>query len=130
MPSLVFGTLVEVPARTERAAFSASRVSLLPRSRRSRRSVRQDLDHPETPSSDGGGQSGSVGAGALDREDQLLGGEAGGPVEQLLIAAPVGGERAGVEAAADVVQGDGDVDVLVGVDADDDSTSTRVGAHA
>ena len=40
VPSAVFGTAVAVPASAARAAFSASRVSDLPRSRRSRRSVR------------------------------------------------------------------------------------------
>lgn len=40
VPSRSFGTAVAVPASTERAAFSASIVSDLPRSRRSRRSVR------------------------------------------------------------------------------------------
>lgn len=45
-PSLVFGTEVAVPDSTARAAFSASRVSLLPRSRRSRRSVRRTSTTP------------------------------------------------------------------------------------
>ncbi|MEU7176122.1 hypothetical protein ABZ949_32085 [Micromonospora tulbaghiae] len=102
MPSLVFGALVELPASTQRAAFSASRVSLLPRNRRSRRSVRS-----------GGGQSVAVGAGALYREGQTVGAEAGDPVEQLLVAASVVGERVGVEATTDVVQGEGDVSVFV-----------------
>ena len=40
VPSAAFGTDVTLPASTARAAFSASRVSDLPRRRRSRRSVR------------------------------------------------------------------------------------------
>lgn len=43
-------------------------------------------------------------------------------LDELRVAAGVGGEGPDVQHRAEVVEGDGDVDVLVGVDADDDST--------
>jgi hypothetical protein len=69
VPSLVLGIAVAFPASTARAAFSASRVSLLPRSRRSRRSVRITYG-ADTGPSHRCGQPGVVGTGALDRERQ------------------------------------------------------------
>jgi hypothetical protein len=90
----------------------------------------QHLDHADAASAHRGGQAGAVGAGALDGEDQPLGAQPDGPVQQLLVAAGVGRERPGIEATADGIERDRDVDVLVGVDADDYSTPPRIAVHA
>nr|WP_244286142.1 hypothetical protein [Cellulosimicrobium cellulans] len=88
-----------------------------------------DLQGPDAASTDRAGQTCPVGAGALDPEGQLPA-QARCPVDQLGVAAGIGGEGPGVQNGAEVVDRDRDVDVLVGVDADDDSTVRRDLLHA
>jgi hypothetical protein len=78
----------------------------------------QHLEHADVAPTHRGGQPGAGGAGALDREGQLLA-QADGPIDQLRVAGPVGGEAPGVEHSAELIEGDRDMHVLVDVHADD-----------
>ena len=74
-----------------------------------------DLDHPHAFAVQVAGETGPVGAGALD-PGQLHLTEATEPPQQCSIALGCGGERLDAYQAAPLVERGGDVDVEVGVD--------------